>query len=37
MHIEERKVTVREVAEGYFNYAEECVGGYGEKLDIRPK
>lgn len=37
MHIEERKVTVREVAEGYFNDAEEGVVGYDEQLDIRPK
>lgn len=37
MHIEERKVAVREVAEGYFNDAEEGVVGYNEQLDIRPK
>ena len=37
MHIEERKVTVREVTEGYFNDAEEGVVGYDEQLDIRPK
>lgn len=37
MKIEERKVTVREVAEGYFNDAEEGVVGYDEQLDIRPK
>lgn len=37
MHIEERKVTVREVAEGYFNDAEEGVVGYDDQLDIRPK
>lgn len=37
MHIEERKVTVREVTEGYFNDAEEGVVGYNEQLDIRPK
>lgn len=37
MHIEERKVTVRGVAEGYFNDAEEGVVGYDEQLDIRPK
>lgn len=28
MKIEERKVTVREVTEGYFNDAEEGVVGY---------
>lgn len=37
MHIEERKVTVREVTEGYFNDEEEGVVGYNEQLDIRPK
>lgn len=37
MHIEERKVTVREVTEGYFNDEEEGVVGYDEQLDIRPK
>lgn len=37
MKIEERKMTVREVAEGYFNDAEEGVVGYDEQLDIRPK
>lgn len=37
MHIEERKITVREVTEGYFNDAEEGVVGYNEQLDIRPK
>lgn len=37
MIIEERKVTVREVCEGYFNDAEEGVTGYDERLDIRPK
>lgn len=37
MHIEERKVTVREVTEGYFNNEEEGVVGYDEQLDIRPK
>mgnify|MGYP002657818547 FL=1 len=37
MHIEERKVTVREVTEKYFNDAEEGVVGYDEQLDIRPK
>lgn len=37
MKIEERKVTVRDVTEGYFNDAEEGVVGYDEQLDIRPK
>ena len=37
MKIEERKVTVREVSEGYFNDAEEGVVGYDGRLDIRPK
>lgn len=37
MIIEERKVTVREVTEGYFNDAEEGVTGYDDRLDIRPK
>ena len=37
MHIEERKVTVRGVAENYFNDAEEGVVGYDDQLDIRPK
>lgn len=37
MKIEERKVTVREVTEGYFNDAEEGVVGYNDQLDIRPK
>ena len=37
MQIEQRKVTVREVIEGYFNDAEEGVTGYDDRLDIRPK
>ena len=37
MIIEERKVSVGEVCEGYFNDAEEGVKGYNERLDIRPK
>lgn len=37
MNIEERKVTVRDLTEKYFNDAEEGVTGYGGKLDIRPK
>lgn len=35
MQINELKVTVGEVCEGYFNDAEEGVVGYGERLDIR--
>ncbi len=37
MIVEERKVTIREVTENYFNDAEEGVTGYGDRLDIRPK
>ena len=37
MIIDERKVTVREVTEGYHNDAEEGVVGYDDRLDIRPK
>ena len=37
MQIDELKVTVGEVCEGYFNDAEEGVVGYDERLDIRPK
>jgi HNH endonuclease len=37
VQIEQRKVTVREVTEGYFNDDEEGVVGYDERLDIRPK
>ena len=37
MNIEQRKVIVGEVCEGYFNDAEEGVVGYDERLDIRPK
>ena len=37
MKIEELKVTIGEVCEGYFNDAEEGVVGYNELLDIRPK
>lgn len=37
MKIEERKVTVGEVYEDYFNDAEEGVVGYDNRLDIRPK
>ena len=36
MQINELKVTVGEVCEGYFNDAEEGVVGYDERLDIRP-
>lgn len=37
MKIIEKKITIREVTEGYFNDAEEGVTGYNERLDIRPK
>lgn len=37
MNIEERKITVGEVYENYFNDAEEGVTGYDDRLDIRPK
>lgn len=37
MNIEQKKITVRYVAEGYFNDAEEGVTGYADRLDIRPK
>lgn len=37
MNIEERKVTIREVTDGYFNDAEEGVRGYDDNLDIRPQ
>lgn len=37
MQIEQRKITVRDVAEDYFNDAEEGVTGYADRLDIRPK
>lgn len=37
MKIEEQKITVREVVEGYLNDSEEGVVGYNEQLDIRPK
>ena len=36
MQIEERKVTVGEVCDKYFNDAEEGVVGYGRRLAIRP-
>ena len=37
MNIIEKKVTVGEVCEGYFNDAEEGVEGYNGLLDIRPR
>lgn len=37
MNIEERKIKIREVYEGYFNDDEEGVTGYDDRLDIRPK
>ncbi|OXN00434.1 HNH endonuclease family protein [Bifidobacterium vansinderenii] len=36
MQIEQRKVTVREVVDDYFNDDEEGVRGYHDRLDIRP-
>jgi hypothetical protein len=35
--IELHEITVREIAEGYLDSAEEGVVGYGGRLDIRPK
>ena len=37
MDIQEQKVTIREITEGYFNDAEEGVVGYDGRLDIRPQ
>ena len=37
MKIEQRNITVRELAEDYFNDDEEGVTGYGDRLNIRPK
>ena len=37
MKIELKEITVREVASGYLDSAEEGVVGYGGLLDIRPK
>ena len=37
MDIREKKVTIRELAKGYFNDAEEGVRGYDGDLDIRPR
>ena len=37
MKIELKEITVREVANGYLDSAEEGVVGYGGLLDIRPK
>lgn len=37
MKIELNEITVRQVAEGYADSAEEGVVGYGGRLDIRPK
>jgi hypothetical protein len=36
MKIERKKITVRELSEGYVDNEEEGVLGYGGKLDIRP-
>ena len=37
MKIELRKITIREIAEGYVDNQEEGVSGFGGKLNIRPK
>ncbi|MCR5430434.1 MAG: DUF262 domain-containing protein [Eubacterium sp.] len=37
MIIEEKKILVKDICEGYFNDDEEGVVGYDEQLDIRPK
>ena len=37
MKIELREITVRQVADGYVDNAEEGIVGYGGRLDIRPK
>ncbi len=37
MKIELKEITIREVANGYFNDNEEGVVGFGGKLNIRPK
>ena len=37
MKIELKEITVRQVADGYVDTAEEGVVGYGGQLDIRPK
>lgn len=37
MKITEKKITIREVTEGYFNDAEEGVTALDDNLDIRPK
>ena len=37
MNIEERKIKIKDITEGYFNDNEEGVVGYGGRLDIRPK
>lgn len=37
MKVELQNITIRDVIKGYFDDAEEGVGGYDGKLDIRPK
>ena len=37
MDIKERRVTIRELTEGYFNDDEEGVTALDDQLDIRPK
>jgi hypothetical protein len=36
MKIELKEITVRELADGYIDNADEGVTGYGGRLDIRP-
>lgn len=37
MQIQEKRVLIRDLVDGYFNDAEEGVQGYGGNLDIRPQ
>lgn len=37
MNIEEHKITIKEVTDGYLKDAEERVAGYGCRLDIQPR
>jgi HNH endonuclease len=36
MHIEERKILIRDIVDDYFNDAEEGVRAYHDQLDVRP-
>lgn len=36
MEITEKKITIRDIVEGYDNDDEKGIRGYGGKLDIRP-